>query len=58
MTGKYGTNNINKKYKVKSQMLRSCELKFNFLTDAGILNYLNEMTFNTDYVDFEKIINM
>lgn len=37
-------------------MLRSCELKFNFLTNAGILNYLNKMNFKIDYDDFEKMV--
>ena len=40
--GKYGNNQINKSFGYKTQQLRSCSLKFNFTTDAGILNYLNE----------------
>ena len=39
--GKYGTNEINKKFKKKTQMLYSYKIKFNFSTDSGILNYLN-----------------
>lgn len=39
--GKYGINEINKKFKVKTQRLISYIIKFNFSTDAGILNYLN-----------------
>ena len=39
--GKYGINEINKKFGCKTQQLRSYKLKFNFITDAGILNYLN-----------------
>ncbi len=38
--GKYGINEINKKFGVKTQELHSYKLKFNFKTDAGILNYL------------------
>lgn len=38
--GKYGINEINKKFGYKTQQLRSYKLKFNFKTDAGILNYL------------------
>ena len=39
--GKYGNNQINKKFGYKTQQLCSYSLKFNFITDAGILNYLN-----------------
>lgn len=39
--GKYGINEINKKFKMKYQQLCSYSLKFNFKTDAEILNYLN-----------------
>ena len=39
--GKYGNNEINKKYKKKFQDLVAYKLIFNFKTDAGILNYLN-----------------
>ena len=38
--GKYGNNEINKKFKSKSQQLCSYIIKFNFKTDSGILNYL------------------
>lgn len=43
--GKYGINTINKKFKAKYQKLCSYKLKFNFKTDSGILNYLNNKTF-------------
>ena len=39
--GKYGKNEINKKFGHKVQQLCSYKLKFNFFTDSGILNYLN-----------------
>ena len=39
--GKYGINEINKKFGYKTQQLCSYLLKFNFKTDAGLLNYLN-----------------
>lgn len=39
--GKYGTNEVNKKFNLKTQFLYSYKLKFNFKTDSGILNYLN-----------------
>jgi len=39
--GKYGNNEINKKFKKKTQMLCSYKIKFNFSTNSGILEYLN-----------------
>lgn len=46
--GKYGSNDINKKFGKKYQMLCSYILKFNFKTDSGILNYLNGKKFILD----------
>ena len=43
--GKYGVNEINKKFNKRSQELIAYKLVFNFKTDAGILNYLNNMEF-------------
>ena len=43
--GKYGFNDINKKFNAKYQMLHSYKLKFNFTSDAGVLNYLNSKEF-------------
>lgn len=40
--GKYGKNEINKKFNKKTQDLISYKLVFNFTTDSGILNYLNK----------------
>lgn len=39
--GKYGMNEINKKFGFSTQLLSSYILKFSFTTDSGILNYLN-----------------
>lgn len=39
--GKYGKNEVNKKFGKKSQELCSYKIKFNFISDSGILNYLN-----------------
>ena len=39
--GKYGNNEINKKFKVKAQQLTSYSIEFKFITPAGILEYLN-----------------
>lgn len=44
--GKYGINEINKKFKKSTQMLCSYKLKFNFSTDSGILEYLNGKEIN------------
>lgn len=46
--GKYGTNEINKKFNLKTQFLYSYKLKFNFKTNSGILDYLKdkEITLN------------
>ena len=43
--GKYGINSVNKEFGFKFQQLKACELKFDFKTDSGILNYLNDKTF-------------
>ena len=43
MTGKYGKNEINKKFSKNTQDLCSYKLKFNFNSDADILEYLNGM---------------
>lgn len=42
--GKYGKNEINKKFNKKTQMLTSYSLKFNFKTESDILEYLNKRT--------------
>ena len=39
--GKYGKNEINKKFNKKTQQLCSSNLIFDFKTDSGLLNYLN-----------------
>ena len=39
--GKYGLNDINKKFGIKTQELCSYKLKFNFNKNSDILNYLN-----------------
>ena len=40
--GKYGNNNINKKFNLKTQELTSYKIIFDFKSDSGILNYLNK----------------
>ncbi len=39
--GKYGNNEINKKFKAKVQKLTSYSIEFKFASPAGILQYLN-----------------
>ena len=39
--GKYGINEINKKFNKKTQELSSYKIIFNFTTPSGILEYLN-----------------
>lgn len=46
--GKYGINEINKKFGLKTQELYSYILKFNFKTDSGILNYLKNKEIKLD----------
>ena len=46
--GKYGNNEINKKFVKKYQMLCSYILKFNFKGDSGVLEYLNGKEFVLD----------
>ena len=42
--GKYGKNDINKKFNEKYQRLCSTEITFGFTTSSGILDYLNNKT--------------
>lgn len=51
--GKYGINEINKKFKSKTQELRSYILKFKFSSDASVLNYLNGFEIKLD-IDIKK----
>lgn len=52
--GKYGINEINKKFNCKTQNLVSYLLKFNFSTDSGILNYLNGKEIKIDLPKFSS----
>jgi len=52
--GKYGTsetNRLNKRFGAKFQALCSYKLSFRFMTDAGILDYLNGRTFAVSDTD-------
>ncbi len=50
--GKYGKNEINKKFNKKMQCLCSYKLKFNFKSKSGILDYLNNKEFILDNFSF------
>ena len=50
--GKYGRERFNKNFDEKGQALYSYRLRFDFPTDAGILNYLRGREFTVDKVDF------
>lgn len=52
--GKYGTNEINKRFPYPCQALYSYKLKFTFSSDAGALNYLNGREFEIKNVQFKK----
>ena len=52
--GKYGRESINKNYDEKGQALYSYRLRFDFPTDAGILEYLRGKEFKVDKVAFAE----
>lgn len=52
--GKYGIGSVNRKYGETQQALYSYRLRFDFPTDAGILEYLRGQEFQVDEVPFQK----
>ncbi len=50
--GKYGTNAVNKRINFPYQALYSYKLKFEFESDAGILDYLNHKEFTVNDIWF------
>ncbi len=60
--GKYGTNAVNKKIGFPYQALYSYKLKFDFKSDAGILNYLDGTEYTVKDVwfldEFDRIKDM
>ena len=52
--GKYGLNNINKEYNIKTQALYSYKLTFKFTTDSGILSYLDSKSFEIKDIWFKS----
>lgn len=53
--GKYGTNELNKKFDMKYQALYSYKLKFEFV-DENALSYLNDKIFTVKNVPFLKLL--
>ncbi len=49
---KYGDSNINKRFNYTYQALYAYKLRFEFLEDAGILEYLNHKEFKVENVSF------
>jgi 23S rRNA pseudouridine955/2504/2580 synthase len=52
--GKYGTNELNRPYGLRSQALYAYNVSFAFKTDAGILNYLRGQSFEVKDVWFAR----
>ena len=52
--GKYGVGSVNRRYGETQQALYSYRLRFDFPTDAGILNYLRGREFIADEVPFRR----
>ena len=52
--GKYGENNLNRKYKQKYQLLCSYKLTFSFSNPNHLLGYLNGRTFSIKNVWFKE----
>ena len=52
--GKYGSERFNKSFGEKGQALYSYKLRFDFPTDAGLLNYMRGREFKVDKVDFAE----
>ncbi len=50
--GKYGSERQNKAFGEKGQALYSYKLRFDFPTDAGVLNYLRGREFSVEKIDF------
>jgi 23S rRNA pseudouridine955/2504/2580 synthase len=52
--GKYGSERFNRGFEEKGQALYSYRLRFDFPTDAGLLNYLRGREFKVKKVDFAE----
>lgn len=52
--GKYGTNELNRRYNEHAQMLYSYKLRFDFTSGAGALSYLDGCEFTVREIPFVK----
>lgn len=52
--GKYGKGDVNRRYHETRQALYSYKLRFDFPTDAGLLNYLKGQEFTVENVPFQE----
>ena len=52
--GKYGQNQLNRKYGVKTQLLYSYKIRFSFKENAGLLSYLNKQEYQVGHVWFQE----
>ncbi|MDD6214718.1 MAG: RluA family pseudouridine synthase [Firmicutes bacterium] len=52
--GKYGSNEINRRFNYNGQALYAYRLRFEFTTESGILDYLNGREFKVEKVKFAK----
>ncbi len=55
--GKYGSYEINKKFKLNTQLLCSYSLQFNFTSDSGILGYLSGKKIVLPQIPFTNLFN-
>ena len=54
--GKYGSYEINKRFKANYQLLCSYSIQFAFNTDAGILNYLKDIKVSLKKIPFREYL--
>ena len=52
--GKYGSERLNKKYGERRQALCSYKLVFSFKTDAGLLSYVRDKSFQVKEIEFAE----
>lgn len=54
--GKYGSYNVNKRFKAKTQLLSSYSIKFNLTNDYEELNYLNGKEIKLEEIPYKKYL--
>lgn len=55
--GKYGMNQVNRSYNIKTQALCAYKLSFEFKTDSGILKYLDKKSFEVKDIWFLEMFS-